>query len=124
MLTKTARPITVQLITDQPAVDPPAARLAGVLPAPPRPATRPANPTRSRKPTFTCATCEVEIAGRPTIHVGVAFCCAGCVASGPCTCSYDDVYDGQREPAGGWQVHECRDVTALDEEPRRAGARR
>jgi hypothetical protein len=41
------------------------------------------------EPTFTCASCEAEIRGRATFHVGVAFCCAGCVAGGPCTCSYD-----------------------------------
>ncbi len=40
---------------------------------------------------FTCVTCEIEIAGPPTFHVGLPFCCAGCVANGPCTCSYDRV---------------------------------
>ena len=40
---------------------------------------------------FRCATCEIEIIGRPIIHVGLAFCCAGCVAGGPCTCSYDTI---------------------------------
>ena len=39
---------------------------------------------------FTCVTCEAEIRGRPVFHVGLPFCCAGCVAGGPCTCSYDD----------------------------------
>jgi hypothetical protein len=38
---------------------------------------------------FTCVTCEIEIAGHPTFHVGLPFCCAGCVAGGPCSCSYD-----------------------------------
>jgi hypothetical protein len=37
----------------------------------------------------TCATCEIEIVGKATFHVGLPFCCAGCVAGGPCTCSYD-----------------------------------
>lgn len=41
------------------------------------------------EPRFTCASCRVEIRGPATFHVGVAFCCAGCVAGGPCTCSYD-----------------------------------
>jgi hypothetical protein len=40
-------------------------------------------------PTFICISCEFEIAGRPEFHVGLPFCCAGCVAGGPCTCSYD-----------------------------------
>ena len=55
---------------------------------------------------FTCVTCEIEIAGRPTFHVGLAFCCAGCVADGPCICSYD------RE-AGVDRVRECLDVESV-----------
>ncbi|MEX1169943.1 MAG: hypothetical protein WEE50_07360 [Chloroflexota bacterium] len=39
---------------------------------------------------FTCVTCEHEIAGQVVFHVGLPFCCAGCVANGPCTCSYDE----------------------------------
>ncbi len=39
--------------------------------------------------TFTCATCDHEIAGRPVFHLGLTFCCAGCAADGPCMCSYD-----------------------------------
>jgi len=42
------------------------------------------------RPTFVCASCEAEIAHKPTFHVGLAFCCAGCVADGPCRCSYDE----------------------------------
>lgn len=38
---------------------------------------------------FHCTTCLVPIRHRPTFHVGLAFCCAGCVADGPCTCTYD-----------------------------------
>ena len=38
---------------------------------------------------LTCTTCEFEIAGRPEFHVGLPFCCAGCVVGGPCLCSYD-----------------------------------
>jgi hypothetical protein len=43
---------------------------------------------------FTCVTCEAEIVGQPTFYVGLPFCCAGCVADGPCICSYD------QEPVG------------------------
>lgn len=39
---------------------------------------------------FRCVSCLAEIAGPPTIHVGLPFCCAGCVADGPCICSYDE----------------------------------
>jgi hypothetical protein len=38
---------------------------------------------------FTCVTCEIEITGPATFHVGLPFCCSGCAADGPCTCSYD-----------------------------------
>ena len=44
---------------------------------------------------FHCVTCEAPIVAGPTFHVGLAFCCAGCVADGPCICSYDD------EPGAG-----------------------
>lgn len=43
------------------------------------------------QPTFTCATCDAVIVGHPTFHLGLAFCCAGCAADGPCMCSYDHV---------------------------------
>jgi hypothetical protein len=39
---------------------------------------------------FTCVTCEVEITRTAVFHVGLPFCCSGCVAGGPCTCSYDE----------------------------------
>jgi hypothetical protein len=51
---------------------------------------------------LTCVTCEIEIAGHPTFHVGMPFCCAGCAAGGPCTCSYDDS-----------RVRDCLDVRAV-----------
>ena len=38
---------------------------------------------------FTCVTCEIEIAGPATFHLGVPFCCAGCAAGGSCACSHD-----------------------------------
>jgi hypothetical protein len=47
---------------------------------------RPTAPDAAR---FRCATCLVAIRHRPTFHVGLAFCCAGCVADGPCICTYD-----------------------------------
>lgn len=43
--------------------------------------------------TFTCATCDHEISGRPVFHIGLTFCCVGCAADGPCLCSYDAVDD-------------------------------
>ena len=39
---------------------------------------------------FTCATCEIPIAGPAVFHIGLPFCCAGCAADGPCGCSYDE----------------------------------
>jgi hypothetical protein len=56
---------------------------------------------------FTCVTCEVEIVGAPTFHVGLPFCCAGCVAGGPCMCSYDAVADA---PAETQPVRFCLDL--------------
>ena len=38
----------------------------------------------------TCATCDLDLPARPVLHVGLAFCCSGCAADGPCICSYDD----------------------------------
>ena len=54
-----------------------------------------------------CATCEIAIAGSPTYHDGIAFCCAGCAAGGPCICSYDE------ETAGDSRVRHCRDLDGL-----------
>jgi hypothetical protein len=66
---------------------------------------------------FTCATCEIEIAGRPTFHVGLPFCCAGCVAGGPCTCSYDAEAATDPESAG-LHVRFCLDIeSALFDAP-------
>jgi hypothetical protein len=39
---------------------------------------------------FSCVTCDLAIVGNAVFHVGLPFCCAGCVAGGPCTCSYDE----------------------------------
>lgn len=52
-----------------------------------------------RTPTFTCATCDGTIVGHPTFHVGLAFCCAGCAADGPCLCSYDQEARPEDRPA-------------------------
>jgi hypothetical protein len=60
---------------------------------------------------FTCVTCEVEIVGPATFYVGLPFCCAGCVAGGPCICSYDS------EPIDERQVRYCLDVGDVIERP-------
>jgi hypothetical protein len=57
----------------------------------------------STTPPFTCVTCEIEIAGPVTFHLGLPFCCAGCAAGGPCTCSYDF------DPADA-RIRHCLDV--------------
>ncbi|HET8784707.1 MAG TPA: hypothetical protein VFM38_03670 [Candidatus Limnocylindrales bacterium] len=59
---------------------------------------------------FTCVTCEIEIAGPVTFYVGLPFCCAGCVANGPCTCSYDEVTDEASTPADAVSVRHCLDI--------------
>lgn len=53
---------------------------------------------------FRCVTCEADIVGPPTFHLGLPFCCAGCVADGPCTCSYDEAADAELH------VRHCLDV--------------
>jgi hypothetical protein len=51
----------------------------------------------SKRSPFICVTCELGIVGKAVFHVGLPFCCAGCVAGGPCTCSYDlDLTDDER----------------------------
>jgi hypothetical protein len=62
----------------------------------------PLNPTKP----FTCVTCEIEIAGPATFHAGLPFCCAGCVAGGPCTCSYD-------VPPNAHRIRHCLDIEGL-----------
>jgi len=47
------------------------------------------SPSASTPYPFVCVTCDLLIAGHPAFHVGLPFCCAGCVAGGPCMCSYD-----------------------------------
>jgi hypothetical protein len=65
---------------------------------------------------FTCASCEARIQGSAVFYAGIPFCCAGCVAGGPCMCSYDvEVTDDDRRrapeaaeevaaQAGSWKV--------------------
>jgi hypothetical protein len=70
---------------------------------------------------YTCVTCEVEIVGPATFHVGLPFCCSGCVAGGPCTCSYDPEPDS---PADGGEVRHCLDVAvAVGDHPPASAAR-
>ena len=40
-----------------------------------------------------CATCELEINWPPIERGHDSFCCDGCAAGGPCTCTYDEVTD-------------------------------
>ena len=46
-------------------------------------------------PPLICANCEGAIAGRAEFHVGLPFCCAGCVIGGPCSCSYDLIEEAE-----------------------------
>jgi hypothetical protein len=41
---------------------------------------------RANQLALRCATCEVVITSHPECHDGETFCCAGCVAGGPCIC--------------------------------------
>jgi hypothetical protein len=60
--------------------------------------------SRSSDPPFACVTCEVAITGSPVFYVGLPFCCAGCVADGPCRCSYDDEADPADGAAAGTEA--------------------
>jgi len=67
----------------------------------------------------TCVTCEAEILGRPVFRAGDPYCCSGCVAGGPCTCSYDDptppAEHGELEALD--DVRYCLDVRAMVSTP-------
>ena len=74
---------------------------------------------------FRCTNCEAPIRGSPTFFVGLAFCCAGCVAGGPCTCSYDAEPVSVREVPGrpgltgqADDADAFADEPAVDDEPR------
>jgi hypothetical protein len=49
---------------------------------------------------FRCVTCKTAIVHPAVFHVGLPFCCAGCVANGPCSCRHTtgpgDVRSGRR----------------------------
>ena len=44
--------------------------------------------SNARSKTLRCANCDIEILWTPTIARGVAYCCTGCAAGGPCSCDY------------------------------------
>jgi hypothetical protein len=63
-----------------------------------------------------CATCEVPITGHSECDDGDSFCCAGCVAGGPCICTSEATLDesqagavGMPFGATGWPI----DVRAM-----------
>jgi len=62
---------------------------------------------------YQCVTCEIGIEGKPTFHLGLAFCCAGCAVSGPCTCSYDDRPSAAQMKAAA-QLCACHRVAESD----------
>lgn len=51
---------------------------------------------------FTCASCESTFDWPPLFYRNATFCCAGCAAGGPCSCSYDrhdaDARNGEHVP--------------------------
>ena len=48
---------------------------------------RPANGS-AQDQVLHCANCDIEILWTPTVVRGVAYCCTGCAAGGPCSCDY------------------------------------
>jgi hypothetical protein len=75
-----------------------------------------------KEPSFTCASCDIVIAHHPTFHLGLAFCCAGCAADGPCMCTYDT---GETAAAGApIEAFELVPVSVGQGLPQRAAAAR
>lgn len=62
--------------------------------------------------TFICATCDMVIDHHPVFHLGLAFCCAGCAADGPCMCSYD-VDEARPAAAAPARVDETASLDAV-----------
>jgi hypothetical protein len=52
--------------------------------------------------TFACVACQAVIVDGAVFHVGLPFCCADCVADGPCSRSHDKegIDHGTRHPVG------------------------
>ncbi len=73
-----------------------------------------------------CATCEIEITGRPEYDAGVSFCCAGCVVGGPCSCSYDLPDESHDVDAAAFRISLVRAIPGapLRPEPVMSGMRR
>jgi hypothetical protein len=46
------------------------------------------NPTHSPR-RDRCASCDIEIEGRPVLRMDEAYCCGGCAEGGPCLCTYE-----------------------------------
>ncbi len=36
-----------------------------------------------------CHSCDIELTGDVLLAHGRAYCCSGCAAGGPCTCTYE-----------------------------------
>ena len=68
---------------------------------------------------LTCATCELQIVGSAEFHVGLPFCCAGCVVGGPCLCSYDVLEDARSvaDAAGPMPIEPAAPAGPTDPEP-------
>ncbi len=39
-----------------------------------------------------CANCDIDILWQPVVVLGVAYCCTGCAAGGPCSCDYSQYH--------------------------------
>ena len=50
-----------------------------------------------------CGTCEVPLTSQPECDDGDTFCCAGCVAGGPCICIGDATADEHRAAQWAWR---------------------
>jgi hypothetical protein len=39
-----------------------------------------------------CANCDIDILWTPIYRQGIAYCCTGCAAGGPCSCDYSQYH--------------------------------
>jgi hypothetical protein len=44
------------------------------------------------RPVPRCANCDIDILWEPFYRQGIAYCCAGCAAGGPCSCDYSQYH--------------------------------
>jgi hypothetical protein len=73
---------------------------SGVDEVPPRPSVDWTLEAEMGRGTVVGDTCELEVRWTPVWRGVRPYCCDGCAAGGPCSCSYDDIYTKWRPLSG------------------------